>query len=240
MSPGIFAVANLSIAACTFLARGGDCDNESVPAIRRGSARGPSTSLRPGVDMPLADGHAGPFAHPVMVPLDGAAAGTARLLPAVGARRTWLRNGPYPDVNYLVAVCLEAVCTEGIQRNGCGEAPELAGAGPIRGPDPQGRRRRRSGRVGRDSRWRRAACCRCTSSARTRQRTPGAGERHNGPMTTPEPRTTRCPACGYRFVEADGQQFCSGLRAGNPPIITLLAEAQRLAAYQALAARRNA
>ncbi len=63
-------------------------------------------------------------------------------------------------------------------------------------------------------------------------------------MTTtgrPEPPTRKCPPCGYRFLpDSDDQVYCSGICAGTPPVTTLLAEAQRLAAWQALASRRTA
>ena len=55
-------------------------------------------------------------------------------------------------------------------------------------------------------------------------------------MTSPGslPRTRRCEGSGHRFVP-DGQddQFCGELCAGSPPVTSLIAEAQRLAAWQA-------
>jgi hypothetical protein len=59
-------------------------------------------------------------------------------------------------------------------------------------------------------------------------------------MATPEPRTRRCEGCGYRFIpDGPDDRFCSGICAGSPPVTSLIAEARRLAAHQALAARRG-
>jgi hypothetical protein len=50
-----------------------------------------------------------------------------------------------------------------------------------------------------------------------------------------------CAGCGHRFrVDRDQpNRFCSGICAGSPPVTTLLVEARRLAAWQALASRRT-
>jgi hypothetical protein len=58
-------------------------------------------------------------------------------------------------------------------------------------------------------------------------------------MTTPEPRTRRCPSCGYRFVvDSDDQAYCSGICAGQPSVYSLIFAAQQIAAY-AKASRRG-
>ena len=57
---------------------------------------------------------------------------------------------------------------------------------------------------------------------------------HNVTMTTPQPRTRKCAACGYRFVvDSDDQQFCSGICAGTPTAYSLLLAAQQFARAQA-------
>ena len=49
-------------------------------------------------------------------------------------------------------------------------------------------------------------------------------------MTTPEPRTRRCEACGFRFIpDSDDQQFCSGICASTPSAYSLLFAAQQIA-----------
>ena len=46
----------------------------------------------------------------------------------------------------------------------------------------------------------------------------------------PEPRTRKCPSCGYRFIpDADDQQFCSSICAGTPSAASLLFAAQQIA-----------
>jgi hypothetical protein len=52
-------------------------------------------------------------------------------------------------------------------------------------------------------------------------------------MTTPGPRTRRCPSCGYRFViDSDDQQFCSLICAGTPSAYSVLFAAQQIARAQ--------
>jgi hypothetical protein len=53
---------------------------------------------------------------------------------------------------------------------------------------------------------------------------------HNVTMTTPESRTRKCPACGFRFVpDSDDQVYCSGICAGTPSAYSLLLAAQQAA-----------
>jgi hypothetical protein len=53
-------------------------------------------------------------------------------------------------------------------------------------------------------------------------------------MTTPQRPPWTCQGCGYKFIpDGPDDRFCSGICAGNPPVTTLLAEARRLAAWQA-------
>jgi hypothetical protein len=48
-------------------------------------------------------------------------------------------------------------------------------------------------------------------------------------MTTPEPRTRRCPSCGYRFRVSGDEVYCSAICAGSVSAGTVLLAAQQIA-----------
>jgi hypothetical protein len=59
---------------------------------------------------------------------------------------------------------------------------------------------------------------------------------HNVTMTTPEPRTRRCPSCGSRFVvEHYDQAYCSGIWPGTSSVYSLIFAAQQADAQQRFA-----
>jgi hypothetical protein len=52
----------------------------------------------------------------------------------------------------------------------------------------------------------------------------------NVTMTTPEPRTRRCEACGYRFRVSGDEVFCSALCAGQAGMAEVIDALKRFAA----------
>jgi hypothetical protein len=48
-------------------------------------------------------------------------------------------------------------------------------------------------------------------------------------MTTPEPRTRRCPSCGYRFVVSGDEVYCSAICARSVSMASVIAGLRRFA-----------